>query len=904
MLIERIELEAFGNFRERIALGPLQRGLNVLAQPNEWGKSTVIHALCRGFFEKYTAAGQEMEQCRPAGSLLSPRVEVIFAARGDRDRLRKQFFQGRSCQLARAHGDEWLLLDEADRADQRVRELLGAPPLDGRRARAETWGLIRYLWCRQDDAVEWPCWEGDCGDAARRKLATVEIDSAVRTLAERLKERAAVDFTATGQVKRGSPLFQREEAVAQWAAQVAALQQRQSELESLQRDSDAAGRELLRLQRESVERASQARVLQTEALAAEKALADLQLAESEWQRADASLQAIQRDRQALAQIDANLALEAKAHTDAKAQEDEAALTLQRCEERARQARTGAREQAQIRADLGEKGARLRRWRQSLAYASELARLHEQAGRVSQMEAELAGAEQRLAAVPALDEADLKRARDLDRQLGAKRARLQAAGLLIRLDPERVAVVEHVSDGSAPQRRELPSGAPETLRAARSLRLHLEGWGQLFIESGAEETAALQEEIGAAEVKLAALLAKGAVTTLSEAEAHAQQAQAARGALEAARAELKGLLADWPSPAELAAEIARLTLLVAQTAPAPASDSPAPADASDAASPTEEAALAVAEQAAEQAAQSYRRQAEAEDQQLQALRQRIAQATQQAARASGKTAALVAQREQLQQRHPLGLDVILAEAQAGLVRAEARRTVAQRALPEHAEKLPERTARAARAAQEIEAEYQRLLQEHGRLRTLLEERGGEGLFTRLQEAEEQLEAAQREAEALRRDGLGARLLVELIQRREQQSIQAVLRPLEDRLTAAFASLTGEAKRRVWFDEHLAILGVGSRREELTPFESMSRGAREQLLLALRAAIALEVATDDPPCLVLDDVLVHTDAARHENVLEFLQQLASTVQIILLTCHAERYRGFGTPIPISRPALDRD
>jgi uncharacterized protein YhaN len=194
--------------------------------------------------------------------------------------------------------------------------------------------------------------------------------------------------------------------------------------------------------------------------------------------------------------------------------------------------------------------------------------------------------------------------------------------------------------------------------------------------------------------------------------------------------------------------------------------------------------------------------------------------------------------------------------------------------------------------EVETAFAACQREGDRLQAILEERGGEELYAREQDALARLELARATAERLRREGLAARLLVQLIQRREQRSIRAVLRPLEDRLSEAFAALTGEQGRRVWFDEHLAVKGVGPRADELVPFDALSRGAREQLLLALRAAIALEVTeTEGIQCLVLDDVLVHTDSSRHENVINFLQKLSSRVQILLLTCHAERYRGVG-------------
>jgi len=157
---------------------------------------------------------------------------------------------------------------------------------------------------------------------------------------------------------------------------------------------------------------------------------------------------------------------------------------------------------------------------------------------------------------------------------------------------------------------------------------------------------------------------------------------------------------------------------------------------------------------------------------------------------------------------------------------------------------------------------------------------------------------REVARIRTEGWALRLAAESIKRREQRAIQTVLGPLEERLSAVLAELTGEPSRRVFFDEHLAIRGVGRSEDELVPFDDLSRGTREQLLLALRAAIALEIAKDEPACLILDDVLVHTDAVRQQNVLDFLQTLSQRVQIVILTCHADRYRGVGQLLAVTR------
>ena len=47
MIIESIELEHVGPFRNKASIGPLRAGINVLAAPNETGKSTFVRAAAR-----------------------------------------------------------------------------------------------------------------------------------------------------------------------------------------------------------------------------------------------------------------------------------------------------------------------------------------------------------------------------------------------------------------------------------------------------------------------------------------------------------------------------------------------------------------------------------------------------------------------------------------------------------------------------------------------------------------------------------------------------------------------------------------------------------------------------------------------------------------------------------------
>src|SRR5690348_13650971 len=97
-----------------------------------------------------------------------------------------------------------------------------------------------------------------------------------------------------------------------------------------------------------------------------------------------------------------------------------------------------------------------------------------------------------------------------------------------------------------------------------------------------------------------------------------------------------------------------------------------------------------------------------------------------------------------------------------------------------------------------------------------------------------------AEADQDKGYAARLVHDLIESRKQAATRSVLAPLEARLSSTFAEVTGDANRTVFLDESLQVRGVGRNEEELIPFLDLSQGAREQLLLALRLAVAHELA----------------------------------------------------------------
>lgn len=92
----------------------------------------------------------------------------------------------------------------------------------------------------------------------------------------------------------------------------------------------------------------------------------------------------------------------------------------------------------------------------------------------------------------------------------------------------------------------------------------------------------------------------------------------------------------------------------------------------------------------------------------------------------------------------------------------------------------------------------------------------------------------------------------------------------------------------FNDNLEPATSSVERAAGLPLDDLSSGAEEQLFLVTRLALAQYLAEKERMLFVLDDSLVNTDPSRHERFLAILEEAAERLQVVLLTCHGERYR----------------
>lgn len=904
MILHTIELSHVGRFRETVRLGPFAPGLNVLSAPNEFGKSTSLNAAARALFDRHTTKSEELKALQPAGTTLAPRIAVEFETHAGRFRISKTFLQKPESHLHQLHSGAWELIADADSADQRVQELLQSS-LPGRGAtKPEHWGFLGFLWARQGEPATWPGLDdAEVGQRIRARLARVELDPIIEQLRARLGTAADAIITSTGQPRTSGPLRIAEDDLAAIEAALAAIRQIRTDLESAHQRYQQANASLGQLEKEHAERTTSAAELHQQALATERLRGELEARQQALATAQDKLSALDADTTTLATFRAALATTQAAHTEAE-------TTARAAEQGLAQLRTrldaAQAEQPKHEARLQTLRAEHQRLSSLLNLrdlAAKAAALVKQVTKAEAAAAEIAALEAKRTKLPTLTPAKLRKLEEQADAVRTRRTQLEALGLTVELTPDVAATVSEIGGVSAsglgtnPKSQiELAPGETHRLQRPQTLDLQLTGWGCIVIRSGAKEAQNAAADLTKAEAALSQALQDAEIPTIEA----ARDAVAARKDIEAqiktAAASLEPHLGDHSTLDELreasAGATRRAEALAANLSPTAAEQSLSLTDLEAA-----EASQGEAVPAAEKALRAFNQQLDQLRAEERAGGENVQATTKQVGEHQSRLRTLNTQIEDLTARHAQGLEAGKKAAQLAFAQAEARVVATQAELPPDFAKLPERHKRAVATLQQISDELQARRTERDQAKGTLETLGGQGLYSRETELEEKKAEALLRRDAARAQGWSARVAHDLIEHRKQAATKAVLTPLENRLTAAFAELTGDATREVFLDEHLQIAGIGRTRDTAHAFEQLSQGAKEQLLLCLRIAVAQELATDEPQVLILDDVLVNTDPVRQERILDVLAAQAERLQILILTCHPDRYRGVGQAITLT-------
>jgi uncharacterized protein YhaN len=200
-------------------------------------------------------------------------------------------------------------------------------------------------------------------------------------------------------------------------------------------------------------------------------------------------------------------------------------------------------------------------------------------------------------------------------------------------------------------------------------------------------------------------------------------------------------------------------------------------------------------------------------------------------------------------------------------------------------------------QRLEGQFEAVSQESSRARehevreeAKLEGLSAQGPYSALAAAEERVAQLEQrvEREEVRVEAI--RLLHDTVVACRAEAIAAVTKPVESAATRTLQRITGPRLGRVQVGDAFEPAGVVPEVVgQAVTLDNLSGGEQEQLYLATRLALAEVLGKEERQLVVLDDVLTATDAGRLAREVNVLEEAAQHLQVLILTCHPERYRG---------------
>ncbi len=867
MKLLSIELANFRKFRTPITVSGFSEALNIVVEPNETGKSTLLEALRAAFFIRHSAKSELVRSFCPFGDDVAPKVTVTFDIGGTQWRIEKQFLKAPYAALTGPDGRT-----ESDAAEERLQTLLGFEKSNNRGSDPDVRGALGLLWVEQASAlsVEAPnrlvrdnirsALEAEVGmvlGGRRFELVTARIEEAYSNY------RTGKSGKATGKLAAAEMAL--ETAVAQRSAATASLRAYEQALSNLEEARTA--KRLVERDLADPEVAARLHQLSEDLKIAETAQLRLSNATARHGETEAALRSAEQWLQRYAAASSATVRCAEAVVAADKimieQHEANAATLNVVTEKRQSLGQARARKIEAEAALDRARAVLARRERSRALQRARAQLVE----VQRIEALVIEREQ--AAQLAIGKDALAELAKLDRKAVEARILFESGAVGVDIELLGDVALQVDGDGASAGRRDL----------VRPTEIVLQNVARIIVTPPSAGGLSAEANLHSAEEALTAALDALHVPSYSAARGRAERAAAAAQEIATLRKQVEALCPGEPVLTLAPGSNALKALLGDLTE---VSDDVSGEEGIDVA--TLDATLQTAreeESVALAHLESAQLAAHEQEKKLVQLQAERAGAAREADAARQGLLALQAESDRD------AIDKFRAEASEELARrADALEKARESATSFDAERIRKSIANIQREQVRGREERLELAARIASLETSIASDGPKGPATIASEALEVEQVAIARLARLVEEADALELLRRTLREVGDETSRTFLGPVTNR-AARYVERILPGSIPV-FNEDMGLTTI-KRGETVEASSDLSRGTQEQLAVLTRLAFAdLLLEKGAPVSLILDDPLVYSDDARFEAMTETLVEAASRMQVILFTCRAKAFR----------------
>jgi DNA repair exonuclease SbcCD ATPase subunit len=889
MILHSLRATHWRNLLNPTEVGPFAEGLNVIHAPNGTGKSSLFEAMRRTLFDAHLVTGREIEAVRPWGRSLAPQVMIEFSQAGIRYRIEKTFLDGACARLLRFEEGRFVPLADGRNADSRLREILAVTDTPGRGlSKQEHWGLAQILWAPQG-TLSLSSLSPSVSENLRAALGVQLTGEGGTRLEDLLEEQYLSFFTKGGKPRTGkdaAPVLALESELAETTQQRHRLLAQQQGFEGAslavedarqrraqaKREADALGEPLAQARRlaesfqglqSNLEQKRQAEQSAKEKFDSIERTIEL-IANARQEATDLTGQ-IQRDETSLVELTSELKAASDLADERRGKRDEA-----------RQKRGSL---SQLIAEVEDAHAFLTDTKARQILAAKLEK-------VEQVQTALTAENQTRSSLVAPND---KSIRDVRKHLAAREkaeTTLQASLIRLRVRPLKATTVTRISPEET---KAISAGEDAMFTGSPVVSLKIEGFGSIHAAGPEMDLDDLQAEVKEANKKLTALTQPYGIQDPDRLQVLRDLAKDLDQKIGTLTEQLGELLGEEPLEG-LQAQLAELDArILERTGRFPAWK----------VNPPLVSGLQSALEAQRKEIETTVVQAEDSFDQLQVVAQAVekrrteTEAGLKNARlnldaANGRLTVLTRDGLTDGARHNARREALMAWEAARNQAGDCEKKLAE--IGEDPQKSVENLERQLNAQEGAEsASRDDENKADGRLQAL----AAEGAYSQLAACEEKLADLNVRIRRgkLRMDAL--RLLHDTVASCKAAAVAAVAAPVERTATRMLARVAGPRLGTIRLTDQFVPSGIQpDTLAEPVELDNLSGGEQEQLFLVARLSLGLVLAKDERQMVVLDDVLNATDTGRLARLLTILEESTDRLQIVVLTCHPERYRALET------------